>query len=175
MPKVKKLNREESLAKLVIKYLQSHGPAQLKDFSWWSGLTLTDAKKAIELVKSQLVNERVDGKEYWHSPTHSTYYKLPTTVFLLFVYDEYFIGYKDRRLILEEKYKKNMAAVGNALLTSLIIINGKVEGTWKRSIKKDKVEIRLNLFRKLGKNEKGVLEEEVTGYGKFLGIPTLLV
>ena len=168
---VKKLTRDEALSKLTLKYFQSHGPAQLKDFSWWSGLTLTDTKEGVGMIKSKFEREIVDGKEYWFSRNSLITYNLSPTTYFLSVYDEYFIGYKDRSLILDEKHSKNMAAVGNALLTSLIIINGKVEGTWKRIPIKDKVEIKLNPFRKFERNEKELLDNEVTRYGKFLGIP----
>ena len=39
VPKRKKLSREEALAKLALKYFTSHGPAQNRDFAWWSGLS----------------------------------------------------------------------------------------------------------------------------------------
>ncbi len=60
-----------------------------------------------------------------------------------------------------------MASVGNALLTSLIIINGKVEGTWKRVPKKDKVEIKPSAFRKFNKAETRAVNEAVENYRKF--------
>lgn len=40
VPKAKKMSREQALAKLARNYFMSHGQAQLKDFSWWSGLTV---------------------------------------------------------------------------------------------------------------------------------------
>ena len=48
--KAKKLNREQALAKLALNYFTSHGPAQLKDFSWWSGLAVKDARDALDLI-----------------------------------------------------------------------------------------------------------------------------
>ncbi len=171
----KQMTKDHSLAELAKLYFQSHGPALIKDFSWWSGLTMKDAALGVELNKSKLFSEEVNGNKYWFfGPYLTTHYLLPTT-HLLSVYDEYFIGYKDRSLILNEGYQSQMAAVGNALLTSLIIINGKVEGTWKRKIIKDKVEIKLNLFRKLSPNEKPTLKTAFEDYGKFLGMNAVLL
>ena len=129
--------------------------------------------------KSKLKHETIDRKQNLfstNSPVSETrqilltsYIQHPTS-FLLSVYDEYFIGYKDRSEILEEKYSKNMASVGNALLTSLIITNGKVEGTWKRILKKDHVEIKLNLFTKPTTYEKSTIKEASRNYGNFLGL-----
>src|SRR6185369_15820518 len=44
------LTREEGLAELARRYFRSHGPATLQDFIWWSGLTASDARHAIELA-----------------------------------------------------------------------------------------------------------------------------
>jgi hypothetical protein len=45
-----------------------------------------------------------------------------------------------------------MIVMGNAL-TAVIVLNGKVVGTWKRAVKRDSVEIRLSLFRELDNHE----------------------
>src|SRR5207245_8960085 len=37
-PPAKKLTRDEARAHWTLRYFLSHGPAQLKDFGWWSGL-----------------------------------------------------------------------------------------------------------------------------------------
>lgn len=62
--KAKKLSREQALAKLALKYFTGHGPAQIQDFSWWSGLTVEDARDALDLVKSRLNQVTLDGKTY---------------------------------------------------------------------------------------------------------------
>ncbi len=52
-PQAKTLARDEALAELAKRYFTSHGPATLKDYVWWSGLTVADAKAGIEMVKTQ--------------------------------------------------------------------------------------------------------------------------
>ena len=42
---------DAALAELARRYFQSHGPATARDFSWWSGLTLTQARAAIGLCE----------------------------------------------------------------------------------------------------------------------------
>ena len=48
VPPAPKLSRDESIAQLAQRYFTSHGPATVHDFAWWSGLSVTDAKKGIE-------------------------------------------------------------------------------------------------------------------------------
>jgi hypothetical protein len=171
--KAKKLSREEALAKLALKYFTSHGPAQLVDFSWWSGLGLKDARDALDLTRSKLKQATLDGKAYWFSDhTKATTPKQPSA-FLLSIYDEYTIAYKDRDAISEARDIERMISMGNAL-TAVIILNGKVAGTWNKTLKKNTVEIRLNPFQEFSKDEQDALESEVVRYGMFMGIPAVL-
>ena len=45
---------EEGLKELARRYFNSHGPATLKDFVWWSGLLVKDARTGLDAIKSQL-------------------------------------------------------------------------------------------------------------------------
>ena len=67
-----------------------------------------------------------------------------------------------------------MISMGNAL-TAVIVLNGKVAGTWKRAMKKDSVEIRLSPFRELDNDEQEAVESEVERYGRFFGMPAVIV
>lgn len=177
--KAKKLSREQALARLALRYFTGHGPAQLQDFSWWSGLTIKDAIDALNLIKSKLDQVTLGGKTYWlPTQTNLTIPESPSA-FLLSIYDEYVIAYKDRGDISEARDIERMISRGNAL-TAVIILNGKVAGTWnkalkKSTLKKSTVEIRLNPFRQLNEEEQEALELEVARYGKFVGIPSILV
>ena len=60
-----------------------------------------------------------------------------------------------------------MLAMGNAL-TAVIILDGKVAGTWKRVLNKDTVEIKLNPFKKLTEIEQNSVKKAAKRYGDFL-------
>lgn len=169
-PQAKRLSREEALANLTLKYFTSHGPAQLKDYAWWSGLSKKEILEGLDYNRGKLFSREVDGKEYWHSDHHD-----PVPVkkaHLLSIYDEYTIAYKDRSAYSGERYIERMLSLGNAL-TAVIIINGEVAGNWKRAVKKDKIELSLYLYRKLNKSENTLLDEAVGEYGRFLKLPVI--
>src|SRR5438067_2484699 len=56
-PQAKTLARDEALTELARRYFTSHGPATLRDFVWWSGLTTADARVGIEMVTPHLMRE----------------------------------------------------------------------------------------------------------------------
>ncbi len=172
--KARDLSREQALAKLALSYFSSHGPAQTEDFSWWSGLGHKDAKEAMESVKSELKAVEHNSKTYWLSAHARAMAQKPPRALLLSIYDEYTIAYRDRSVISEGRDIERMISLGNAL-TAVIILKGKVAGAWKRSLKKNMVEIRLNPFRELDRDEQEALEAEVDRYGKFVGIPAVII
>ncbi len=64
-PRAKTLTRDEALAELARRYFTSHGPATLRDYVWWSGLVVGDARRGIEIAGSALRREVVDDGTYW--------------------------------------------------------------------------------------------------------------
>jgi len=172
-PQPKKFRRDEALALWTLKYFVSHGPAQLKDFAWWSGLTLQDAQQGLDLAAPQLAHEIIEGKTYWFSPNTKTVKPQTPAALFLSIYDEYTIAYKDRSALGGKQYSAKLLAMGNAL-TSVLILDGKIAGTWKRVIKKERVEIMTHPFRSLRKDEHEAVKAAAMRYGEFLEMPSEL-
>ena len=89
---------------------------------------------------------------------------------LLSIYDEYVSGYKDRSAIVSARNGARLVAMGNAL-TSIVVVNGQITGTWKRRVEKGTAVITIELFDRLTKAEHQALEAAVQAYGDFLGMP----
>jgi hypothetical protein len=171
-PQVKPLDRDEALAELMRRYFATRGPATLQDFTWWSGLTMADAKNGIEMVKSQLVKEVLNRQTYWFADSISPAREISPTAHLLPNYDEYFIGFKDRSAIGDVAKRAGIKGDDPALIAHVIILDGQIVGGWRRTIKKDAVTIELNLITKLTKVEKRAVAEAANRYGRFLGLTT---
>jgi hypothetical protein len=166
VPATKPLSREEALAKLTRRYFTSHGPATLQDYAWWSGLSVADIKRGIELLGRELEKTSVDGNVYWSTPTAKTPRALNST-HLLPVYDEYFVAYKDR----QTGFTPNNGLTNWDLLGPTVISNGIAVGTWKRTDEKNAVTISLNLTRTLSAAEKLALAKAVDRFAAFLDAP----
>ena len=166
-PRAKTLEREEALAELAGRYFMSRGPATVQDFAKWSGLTITDAKRGLEAVGHQLRREVVDGQVYWLSRSTSSANDASPTACLLSIYDEYISGYKDRRAMGEADVGAQLSALGNAL-SYVIVVDGQIVGTWKRTFSKDRVVIETKLFNRLTKAENRAIAVAARRYGDFL-------
>ncbi|GEO06393.1 hypothetical protein AAE02nite_40570 [Adhaeribacter aerolatus] len=161
------LTREEALAKLAHTYFQSHGPATLQDFTWWSGLSVTDARKALELVKANFISETVNAATYWFNPDPASFTNKPTSPYFLPAFDELIISYKDRTAALLSEHHKN-AISNNGLFRPMVVKDGKVIGLWKRTIKKDAVIIETEFFGTPLNVTLPFLQEAAKKYSSFL-------
>ncbi len=60
-----RFDREDAVVELVRRYLTSHGPATVKDLSWWSGLTMTDIRAALGSLEDDVGSDEIDGLTFW--------------------------------------------------------------------------------------------------------------
>jgi hypothetical protein len=169
IPESKEFEREAALAELARRYFTSHGPATLQDFMWWSGLTAKDANAAIGGAGKKLERVAHDGRSYWSGGRRDTP-RSPRAphVMLLPAYDEYTVAYKDRGLLLAPGNTPLRAGFG--LLGPVVLLDGRVVGSWKRRLTKQSVSIDVKLMRKLNGAERAALEAARGRYAAFLGV-----
>jgi hypothetical protein len=173
-PQSKTLGREEALVELTKRYFRSHGPATLKDYVWWSGLTTTDARQGIEAIRSGFEQETINDQTYWFLPPKSMNDNTSEAAYLLPNYDEYTVGYRDRSAIFDVSFISKLSAFRESLLTQTILIEGEIAGTWKRTQKKNEVIISLAPFTMLKRAQNQAVIRAAQEYGKFLGFPVTL-
>jgi hypothetical protein len=164
LPGGTELSGDEALAELARRYLRSHGPASVKDFAWWTGLTLTEAKRAAASVATEFDRASVDGVEYWHDPGVRA--RSGSRAFLLPPFDEYTIAYADRSAVVD---RDRLAAVGYGIAPNLII-DGRLAARWKRTLTRDTVAIELDPSRPLTREEQELVPAAVERYARFLGV-----
>lgn len=168
VPAMPKLSRDEALATLTTRYFQSHGPATLQDFAWWSGLTTGIAKEGMELTSDRFINTQVDGKTYWFADSEPTVKSTHRQAYLLPNYDEYVVAYKDRGMLMDEQHNNKLDARGNVLFNNVIIINNKVAGLWKRIMRANEVVVHLSPFEPFSKSQNAAVNNAVKNYKQFM-------
>jgi hypothetical protein len=172
-PTAKSMARDEALAELASRYFTSHGPATLQDFAWWTGLKISDATAAFDIIKSQFIQEKIDGKSYMFSPVMPAVTDRKPMVHLLPAFDEYTVAYKDRSAILNLA-NTNQWSSGYGILNPTIIVDGQVVGNWKRSFIKESVTITPDSLVELSQRKTRAVAAAANRYGAFLGAPVVL-
>ncbi len=167
-------DRDQAVTELAARYYSSHGPATVKDFVWWSGLTVSDAKAGVTKAGSKL--RRVEfGDEIYYAPADRRRRRADRTVHLLPAFDEYLLGYSDRSAILGGaetqawiRKAKVVVVYSNGIFLPTLVVDGVVAGVWKRSVTKDHVVIEVNGFQELDKGRMSEAREAAEDYGRFL-------
>ncbi|MFI5419664.1 MAG: winged helix DNA-binding domain-containing protein [Nitrososphaerales archaeon] len=166
-PHATSLDREEALGELAKRYFTGHGPATLRDFVWWSGLTMNDARAGLEQAGSALNHEEIVGKKYWSSARMKKGAEIPEQAFLLSTFDEFLVGY-------ESYGSSRMGGPQNRklmLYNSPVLIGGRVVGSWRRELEKDGILISMALFTALPSPEIELINVAAKHYEKFYGLP----
>lgn len=163
----KELHKEEALAKLAKMYFQSHSPAGLNDFVWWSGLSITEARQAITLIASELITDKFDSQDLYAHQSYNNHYECDDIIHLMPPYDEYLISYKNRTDVLDlDHHPKAFNNYG--IFYPVVLYNGKIVGNWKKSVKKNEVNIETSFFDKKQKVSKKLLKKAEDRYRDFL-------
>lgn len=170
LPPTPPLTQEEALAELARRYFQSHGPATVSDFVSWAGLPVGKAREGIVGAMLSLLEETIEGKVYLRPRTQPPVSHPAPTVYLLPGFDEYFLGYKDRSLVLDPQYNERVMTF-NGIFRPTIVIDGQVVGTWQRAVKKKEVIVTLAPFRPLAEGEYEAVHAAAGQYSSFLNLP----
>ena len=171
-PKAVRFDRDTALAELFTRYLQSHGPATLKDFSWWSGLTIADGKRATEMVRARRRDE--DGLAYWSLDDRATRSAGTGAALFLPIYDEYLVAYRDRVVVPHTQSQITKVPGWNVTFQHAVVINGQVAGTWRIPRVADSIAMDVTLVRGLSERAKQAAAAAAERYGRFRRMPVII-
>lgn len=163
---------EQALARLAERYITARGPATIADFAWWAGISKGDARDGFDAIAHHLEQITIHGVEYWVLPAEGDEDESDSpSVHLLPGFDEYMLGYTDRSAQLGSHRRAYGSTVSsNGMFSATLVIDGRVAGTWRRTVKNDHVEIAVKPFGKLSAAEKDALDVAAARYGEFKGL-----
>jgi winged helix DNA-binding protein len=171
VPAAPSRDREEALDDLTRRYFATRGPATVQDLAWWSGLTVADAQRGVEIAGASLVREQIDDRAYWSTRDGTgTVRRWTRIAHLLSNYDEYFIGFHDRSAFGERLRAARPAAHVDVLMGHLLSLDGQIVGGWRRTLGAT-VHVDLQLLVRLPTPERALARRAGRRFGVFLGLP----
>jgi hypothetical protein len=168
-----RLSRDEALRELARRFFRSHGPATLRDFVWWSGLTTAEARRGVELSRAR--KREVAGTAYWSLGRATAVRPRQPLVRLLPIYDEYLVAYRDRAAVPHGPSVIPSLTGGFVNFQHALVIAGQVAGTWRPVQNAKGVDVNVAPLRRLAPPERRAVEREVERYRRFVGgLPTVI-
>ena len=160
------LKKDEALSELAMRYFASRGPATVKDFGWWSGLSATDSRKAIDIIESHLQHEELEGETYYFTSTAiDADARKKSNVHLLPAWDEYTVAYKDRSMVIDPRFESESK---HGIFSPIVVVDGKIKGTWRREMKTNSVEVEARYFTDLNKSARERVSATARLYARYL-------
>ena len=142
-------DRDETLAALFLAYVTGHGPVTVRDFAWWSGLTLGDARVAHAAAGDAVTafddTRFVAADAGWPADPASLAPR-PRRGLALAAFDEYFLGYADRDAVCDPDHAERVIPGRNGVFQPILVSAGRVVGTWRRGPKRKAASVRLTGF-----------------------------
>ena len=159
-PRPAQIDRDEALMRFTRKYFQSHQPATLEDYVWWSGLNVNDCRKGITLLGDTIHKETWKGRNYYLTDNCRTRGFRTGKLLLIPPYDEYLIGYKSRDIVLPPEHR-HRAHNNSGIFQPIIARDGIICGNWSPF----KDDCRVDFFD--GSNKMGNLQEVWALYQRY--------
>ena len=167
VPRPRIYDRDEALGEFVRRFLVSHGPATLRDFTWWTKLPVRDAKVGLAIAQHALEEIVLDGTTHWMSPGLPD--RPAPAVHALPGFDEFLLGYQDRSAALSAEHAQYIVPGGNGMFLSTIVANGKVVGTWRRRKTASGIVVTPMPFSTLPAKARAGFVTAAESYGRFVG------
>jgi hypothetical protein len=152
----------------------SHGPAQLRDYVWWSGLTAADARAGLKQVQGELESREIDGATYWSAPDTNMRPDVKDSCVLLPYYDEYTVAYADRSAISTRLGAARFPSRGG-ILDPVVVCGAQVVATWKRALQRGRTVITISPLARMTRTELRRVHHAAQRYGSFLEVPVEMI
>jgi hypothetical protein len=177
VPRRSDFDREQGLTELARRYFRTRGPASVKDFARWSGLTLAEARRAHAEVASELASDVIahpetERVEVWFPDARRPAVPTRPRVDLIQGYDEYVMSYSETQALLFESPDPRTSATPTvAPYLHTVLSDGRVAGHWRHTLAKTSATVDVVQDRPFDAAEERALEEALARYGEYLGLP----
>ncbi len=164
VPAAVELPHEQAVAALVLRFLTGHGPAAVKDITWWSSLLARDVRAALAELGDAVHRELVDDLELW-SAVDAPATAGPGGVQLVQLYDELLVAFTASKHLHDSGRVSSAHALPHL---AVVLEDGRVVGSWRRLVHRGEVVVETALLRPV---DPQALSAAAQAYGRFLGLP----
>jgi hypothetical protein len=171
----RRLERDEALGELALRYFAGHGPATLADLTGWAKLTAGDARVALAVVRPRLAELVYGEQRYLMAADAEDVLRraeggVAGSVLALPGFDEYLLGYKGRDDVLPREHAGRVVPRGNGMFLPTVVVDGQIVGTWRRTARKRSTLVELEPFTRMTARAKAGFAVAAAAWGSFRGV-----
>lgn len=165
--------RDEALSLLLWRYLLGYAPASLKDFSAWSGLPMTDARRAWELLADELIEVTVENRRLSMLASEAPPEAPAPFVRLLPAFDAYILGYADRDYVVAPEHQPLVYHGGQTV--PVVLVDGAAAGVWRYQRQGRRLKIVVHPFDDFDSRTQDLIAGEADDIGRFWDIQASVI
>ena len=160
---------QEAVRRLVHRFMAGHGPADDRDLTRWSTLTLGQVRPALADLESggQLTRVELDGAPLWYDPSAPARTSRCPGAVLLSTFDEATLTYARTGFPQSAKHLDRTRLVSQSG-GGTVLIAGVDVGLWRRTVTADRVDVQVRPEVALAPEQVQALEDAAAAFGRFL-------
>jgi hypothetical protein len=173
IPGWKDVPQEEAEARLLRMYLRAFGPATAPDFSLWSGMTLTEARRV--WLREQANLAWVDVEGWTATLLYEDLAKLAKaevespSVRLLAYFDTFLIGHREREHLMAAEHRPRVYRP-QGWIAPVVLVDGRAAAVWEHTREGNRLRLKLTKFGPFSRRVITAIREEAHDLGRFLGL-----
>ena len=177
LPSWRTVDPEKAITDMARRYIRVYGPATKVDFARWWGSWPGVANAGWKGLERELVPVSVEGARAEALADDVPIIQTATItepVQLLPLFDPYLMGYAKRDHLVEKAFATRVSRVAG-WISAVVLLNGRVAGTWTHAVKNQSVQITVSPFRRLTPPVKSDIKKRAAGIAEALGAKNLKV
>ena len=172
LPKQKSIDPESAQRFLLRGYLRAYGPATARDFAFWSGISMKEVTAVWKSIEDEFGEVEVEDRKAYilredESALRKSSLKNPN-LRLLANFDVFLLAHAEKSHMVHDRHYK-LIYRNQGWISPVILLDGKVIGTWSHKVTGKKLAIALSPFDKLPKSLNDQIESETQRIAKFVG------
>lgn len=163
-PRLSPMARDEAIAELTRRYLQSHGPATAKDFQWWSGMNAADVARGIGMLGGAVERMSCGGRTYFTTRARRPVRPKSRTAHVIQPFDEIVVAYTESRDVADVS---GLAGADGGLLVRGIVVDGQIVARWRIAATRGKRAIVVEPLQRLSSAERAASDAAAARFERF--------
>jgi hypothetical protein len=163
LPKQKPIDPESAQRFLLRAYLRAYGPATARDFAFWSGISMKEVAAVWKSVEGEFSEVELEDRKAYilredEAALRKSSLKTPN-LRLLANFDVFLLAHAEKSHMVHDRHYKKIYR-NQGWISPVILLDGKVIGTWSQKVTGKKRAIALQPFEKLPKSLDAQIESE---------------
>jgi hypothetical protein len=153
-------------------YLRAYGPATARDFAFWSGISMKEVAAAWKSVEDEFAEVELEDRKAFILREYSRELRTSSlekpNLRLLANFDVFLLAHAEKSHMVHDRHYK-LIYRNQGWISPVILLDGKVIGTWSQKVTGKKLAIALKPFDRLPKSLHPQIEAEAERIAKFVG------